>query len=78
MCLDALLPVICLLVHPWPVSNKDLDMVSLTIECYYFWDNKDYVIIIIIMNALTLAVQNPNHKCDFENNLRMIQSLTRK
>ena len=60
MCLDALLPVICLLVHP--VSNEDLDMVSLTIECYFFWDSKDYVIIIIIMNALTLAVQNPSHK----------------
>ena len=28
------------------------------------------------MNAL--AVQNPRHKCDLENNLRMIQSLTRK
>ena len=34
MCLDALLPVICLLVHP--VVDEDLDMVSLTIECYFF------------------------------------------
>ena len=24
------------------------------------------------------AVQNPHHKCDLGNNLRMIQSLTRK
>ena len=34
MCLDALLPVICLLIHP--VVNEDLDMVSITIyvsEC---------------------------------------------
>ena len=28
------------------------------------------------MNAL--AVQNPHHKCDLGNNLRMIQSLTRE
>ena len=45
MCLDALLPVICLLVHP--VVNEDLDMVSLTIECYFSWDNKDDVCFII-------------------------------
>ena len=42
----------------------------------YMYAYKLTCIITCIMNAL--AVQNPRHKCDLENNLKIIQSVTDK